>query len=67
MSTAKKLELTNETSNEELQAIVNAVDKVQAVIEFNLDGWTYLDLVDTALIKQRSNSLHTLSVTNIQA
>ncbi len=38
MNTAKKLEVTNEVSNEELQAIVNAVDKVQAVIEFNLDG-----------------------------
>jgi len=38
MNTAKKLELTNETSSEELQAIVNAVDRVQAVIEFNLDG-----------------------------
>lgn len=38
MNTAKKLELTNESSNEELQAVVNAIAKVQAVIEFNLDG-----------------------------
>lgn len=38
MNTAMKLEPTHHTNNEELQAIVNAVDKVQAVIEFNLDG-----------------------------
>lgn len=38
MSTAIKLEVTNEASYEELQAILNAVDKAQAIIEFNLDG-----------------------------
>lgn len=38
MSAATKLELTNETSYEELQAIINAVNRAQAIIEFNLDG-----------------------------
>ncbi len=38
MSTAIKLEVSNESSYEELQAILKAVDKAQAIIEFNLDG-----------------------------
>ena len=38
MSTAIKLEVTNQASYEELQAILNAVDRAQAIIEFNLDG-----------------------------
>lgn len=31
MSAATKLELTNETSSEELQAIINAVNRAQAI------------------------------------
>ncbi len=51
MSTAIKLEVTNEASYEELQAILNAVDKAQAIIEFNLDG---------TIIKANENFLKTL-------
>lgn len=51
MSTATKLEITNDTSYEELQAIITAVNRAQAIIEFNLDG---------SIITANENFLRTL-------
>lgn len=38
MSVAPKLEVASESNYEELKAIINAVSRAQAMIEFNLDG-----------------------------
>ena len=38
MNAAKKIDLINDTSYDELQSVVTALDRIQAIIEFNLDG-----------------------------